>query len=45
MPVEVKVQDEATLSMSLMRVENKLIRCFSEDEEETVHVKPCRDFL
>ncbi len=33
MPVEVKPLDEAPLNMSLMRVEDKLIRCFSEDEE------------
>lgn len=38
-------QDEIPFSMSLMRVEDKLIRCFSEDEEETFHVKPCRDYL
>jgi hypothetical protein len=45
LPVEVKVADEAPFSMSLLRVEDKLIRCLSEDEEETVHVKPCRDYL
>lgn len=40
-----KPTDEEPLSVSLMRIEDKIIRSFSEDESETVHVKPCKDYL
>jgi hypothetical protein len=44
-PVEPKPVEEAALSVTLKRFEDKVYRSFSEDEEETYHIKPCKDYL
>lgn len=44
-PIESKPSDELVMNVSLRKFEDKIYRSFSEEEEDTHHIKPCKDYL